>query len=64
MNGCGCCGADLSDAADLGVRYSHQVTDLPEARAATIQHDRHEVRCACGRWRSAFSDEVRGWPGG
>jgi transposase len=45
---CGC-GADLADAADLGVRYSHQVTDLPRARAETIQHDRHEVRCACGR---------------
>jgi hypothetical protein len=27
---CGC-GADLAGAADLGVRYSHQVTDLPEA---------------------------------
>ena len=25
------------------MRYSHQVTDLPEARAETIQHDRHEV---------------------
>jgi transposase len=31
------------------MRYSHQVTDLPEARAVTIQHDRHEVMCACGR---------------
>ena len=38
------CGADLAGAGDLGVRYSHQVTDLPEARAQTIQHDRHEVR--------------------
>ena len=43
------CGDDLADARDLGVRYSHQVTDLPEARAVTIQHDRHEVECACGR---------------
>ena len=33
------CGADLNDARDLGVNYSHQVTDLPEARAVTIQHD-------------------------
>ena len=41
--------ADLAGARDLGVRYSHQVTDLPEARAETIQHDRHEVECACGR---------------
>src|SRR5512135_8094 len=43
------CGADLNDARDLGVKYSHQVTDLPEARAVTVQHDRHEVECACGR---------------
>jgi transposase len=43
------CGKDLAEAADLGVRYSHQVTDLPEAVAETIQHDRHEVGCACGR---------------
>ena len=45
---CGC-GKNLAGARDLGVRYSHQVTDLPEARAETIQHDRHEVQCACGR---------------
>jgi transposase len=47
------CGADLSAARDLGAKYSHQVTDLPEARARTIQHDRHEVECACGRRRVA-----------
>jgi transposase len=46
---CGC-GADLSAAADLGVKYSHQVTDLPgEVRARTVQYDRHEVACGCGR---------------
>src|SRR6202012_413778 len=43
------CGEDLSGARDLGTRYSHQVIDLPEARAGTIQYDRHEVECACGR---------------
>jgi transposase len=47
------CGADLKDARDLGVKYSHQVTDLPEATAQTVQHDRHEVECACGRRRVA-----------
>jgi transposase len=31
------CGRDLAAARNLGVRYSHQVTDLPEARAETIQ---------------------------
>jgi transposase len=42
------CGADLAGGADLGVRYSHQVTDLPEARAETTQYDRHEVECPRG----------------
>jgi len=60
---CGC-GADLADARDLGVRYSHQVTDLPEARAETIQHDRHEVECACGRVHVADAPpEAAGAPG-
>jgi transposase len=58
------CGADLAGAADLGVRYSHQVTDLPEARAETIQYDRHEVRCACGRVHVAGGPpEAAGAPG-
>jgi hypothetical protein len=43
------CAADLAGAADLGVRYSHQVTGLPEAPAQTTRYDRHEVRCARGR---------------
>lgn len=60
---CGC-GADLAGAGDLGVRYSHQVTDLPEARAQTIQHDRHEVRCACGQAHVAGPPpEAAGAPG-
>jgi transposase len=60
---CGC-GKDLAEAADLGVRYSHQVTDLPEARAETIQHDRHEVECACGRRHVAGAPpEAAGAPG-
>jgi transposase len=58
------CGTDLAGAEDLGVRYSHQVTDLPEARARTIQHDRHEVRCACGRVHVADTPpEAAGAPG-
>jgi transposase len=58
------CGADLNDARDLGVKYSHQVTDLPEARAVTIQHDRHEVGCACGRTHVADAPpEAAGAPG-
>jgi hypothetical protein len=58
------CGADLASAGDLGVRYSHQVIDLPEARARTIQNDRHQVRCAYGRVHVADGPpEAAGAPG-
>jgi transposase len=58
------CGADLAGARDLGVKYSHQVTDLPQARAVTIQHDRHEVECGCGRIHVAdVPPEAAGAPG-
>ena len=57
------CGAGLAGAADLGVRYSHQVTDLPEARAETIQYGRHEVQCACGRRHVALAPPRAGAPG-
>ena len=52
---CGC-GADLGDAGDLGVRYSHQVTDLPEAKARD-----HPVRPARGgmRLRAACMSRTR-----
>ena len=57
------CGADLAAAADLGVRYSHQVTDLPGARAQTTQYDRHEVQCACRRVHVADAPPRAGAPG-
>jgi hypothetical protein len=58
------CGRDLAEARDLGMRYSHQVTDLPEARARTTQHDRHEAQCACGRVHVADAlPEAAGAPG-
>ncbi len=58
------CGQDLAGAADLGVRYSHQVTDLPDARARTTQYDRHEVACPCGRTHVADAPpEAAGAPG-
>ena len=60
---CGC-GRNLAGARDLGVRYSHQVTYLPEARAETVQHDRHEVQCACGQTHVADPPpEAAGAPG-
>jgi transposase len=57
------CGGDLAAARDLGVRYSHQVTDLPEVTAQTTQHDRHEVECACGRRHTADAPPQAGAPG-
>ena len=58
------CGKNLAEARDLGARYSHQVTDLPEAKAETTQHDRHEVECACGRTYVADAPpEAPGAPG-
>ena len=44
------CGADLADAADLGVARSYQQQDVPEPRPAVrYQHDLHKARCACGK---------------
>jgi len=43
------CGRDLADAADLGVARSYQQEEIPAAAAERVQHDLHEVRCACGR---------------
>jgi transposase len=57
------CGADLGAARDLGVRYSHQVTDLPAAKAVTVQHDRHQVACGCGRVHVADAPPQAGAPG-
>jgi transposase len=58
------CGADLKGARDLGTRFSHQVSDLPEARMTTTQYDRHEVQCACGRVHVADAPpEAAGAPG-
>jgi transposase len=58
------CSRELAGARDLGVAYSHQVTDLPEARAETTQYDRHEVECPCGRRHVAGPPpEAAGAPG-
>ena len=43
------CGRDLAGAADLGVARSYQQEEIPLAAAERVQHDLHEVRCACGR---------------
>ena len=42
------CGRDLAGATDLGVSRSFQQEEVPAASAERVQHDLHEVRCACG----------------
>jgi len=53
---CGC-GRDLADADDLGVVARHQQTEIPEITAKTVQHERHAVRCGCGRAHTASLPE-------
>lgn len=43
------CGRSLADATDAGVIGSHQVHDVPPVTVTVTQHDRHQVRCECGR---------------
>jgi transposase len=59
---CGC-GADLADAADLGVAASHQEVEVPAMTARVIQHDLHQVACACGRVHRAAPPAGAGAPG-
>ena len=41
--------------------FSHQVSDLPEeVRAQTMQYDRHEVGCSCGRVHAADPPQAGG----
>ena len=47
------CGRDLADAADLGISRSFQQEEVPAVAAERVQHDLHEVRCACGRAHAA-----------
>jgi hypothetical protein len=43
------CGADLAEAAEVGIERSRQTHDLPEIRITVRQHDVYRVRCSCGR---------------
>ena len=57
------CGADLADAADLGVAASHQEIEIPQMIAGVTQHDVHEVACRCGRVHRAPAPAGAGTPG-
>jgi len=47
------CGTPLAGATDGGVIGSHQVHDVPPVTVTVTQHDRHQVRCRCGRVHKA-----------
>ncbi|MEO3874539.1 transposase [Nonomuraea sp. B12E4] len=43
------CGADLGEAADLGVTARHQQIEIPLVSARRFQLNLHTVACRCGR---------------
>ena len=48
------CGADLADAADLGVIDRYQQHEIPQVAVRITQYDQHEVACCgCGRRHTA-----------
>jgi hypothetical protein len=49
---CGC-GADLAQAADLGVTAAHQQIEIPLVVARRFQHNLHAVACRCGAVHTA-----------
>jgi Transposase IS66 family len=57
------CGADLADAAGLGVAASHQEVEIPEMASEVIQHDLHAVACSCERVHRAAAPAGAGAPG-
>src|SRR5262249_19839868 len=47
------CGADLAEAADLGVVDRYQQHEIPLVAVTVTQYDQHSVACACGRVHTA-----------
>lgn len=47
------CGADLVQAADLGVTARHQRIEIPLVSAKRFQHNLHTVACGCGKVHTA-----------
>lgn len=54
------CGADLVDAADLGVERACQVTDVPLVTPTTTEFRMHRVGCRCGRAHVADAPDGAG----
>ncbi|TDD21250.1 hypothetical protein E1294_15520 [Nonomuraea diastatica] len=47
------CGADLGQAADLGVTARHQQIEIPLVVARRFEHRLHSVACRCGALHTA-----------
>lgn len=54
------CGADLAEAADLGVVDRYQRHEIPLVSVTVTQYDQHSVACACGRVHTADRPEGAG----
>ncbi|TFV33964.1 hypothetical protein E4K10_42820 [Streptomyces sp. T1317-0309] len=54
------CGADLAEAADLGVVDRYQQNEIPLVSVTVTQYDQHSVACACGRVHTAARPEGAG----
>ncbi|MFE7753402.1 IS66 family transposase, partial [Streptomyces sp. NPDC057428] len=59
VGACGC-GADLADAADLGVVDRYQQHEIPLVSVSVTQYDQHAVACACGTVHTATRPEGAG----
>jgi transposase len=52
------CGADLTQARDLGVVDSYQAHEIPQVAVRVTQYDQHQVACCgCGRTHAAARPE-------
>ena len=56
---CGC-GADLSDATDLGAVDRYQQWEIPLVTVAVTQYDQHAVACRCGKVHTAARPQGSG----
>jgi transposase len=54
------CGADLADAADLGVVDRYQQHEIPLVSVTVTQYDQHAVACGCGTVHTARRPEGAG----
>jgi transposase len=51
------CGAELADAADLGVVDRYQQHEIPQVRVTVTQYEQHRVECGCGKIHTAARPE-------